>query len=285
MRSVFSLILLVGVVLAGIGVYVVQSYVSGYQKAYNRAVEAANSKREVNVIDVYVANRTIRYGEEIKPDDVRTIKWPANALPEGVFTSENPLNKEGDKYRVALRAIDVNEAIMLSKVTEPGATAGLISQIEPGMRAFAISVDSITGVAGFLRPLDRVDIYWTATPTVNENDEEIFSITRQIESSVKIIAVDQTYNVDEANQPRLASTIVVAVTPEQAASLTLAQAQGKLSMTLVGAEETRDIEGNVIEVSQHRLLGLSREKMEESVCHIKSRRGAEVVMTEIPCTN
>lgn len=285
MRSVFSLILLVGIVLAGVGVYVVQNYVGEYQAAYKRAVEIAKSRTEVKVVDVYVANRELRYGEEIKPEDARTIKWPADALPEGVFTAENPLYKEGEKPRVALRAIDINEALLVAKVTEPGANAGLISQIEPGMRGFAISVNSITGVAGFLRPHDRVDIFWTATPTVNENDEKVFSITRMIESSVKIIAVDQTYNADEANKPRLASTIVVAVTPEQAASLTLAQAQGQLSMTLVGAEDAALAEREYVEVSQHRLLGLSRDKADSATCQIKSRRGSEVVMTPIPCTN
>jgi len=188
--------------------------VSGYQAAYNRAVEIANTRTEVKVVDVFVANRDLRFGEEIKPEDVRMIKWPAEALPEGVFTSENPMYKEGEEPRVALRAIDTNEAILLAKVTEPGATAGLISQIEPGMRGFAIRVDPITGVAGFLRPHDRVDIFWTATPSVTENNEKVFSITRQIESGVKIIAVDQNYSVDDADKPQLASTIVVAVSAE-----------------------------------------------------------------------
>ena len=93
MRSVFSLILLVGIILAGVGVYVVQNYVSGYQTAYNRAVEIAKTRAEVKVVDVYIANRDLRFGEEIKPEDVRMIKWPAEALPEGVFTSENPMYK------------------------------------------------------------------------------------------------------------------------------------------------------------------------------------------------
>jgi pilus assembly protein CpaB len=127
--------------------------------------------------------------------------------------------------------------------------------------------------------------FWTATPSVTENNEKVFSITRQIESGVKIIAVDQNYSVDDADKPQLASTIVVAVTAEQAASLALAQAQGQLSMTLIGVDETDSMNAEIVEVSQHRLLGISRDEAESAVCHIKSRRGADVVMTEIPCTN
>ena len=293
MRNVFTLILLVGIALAGVAVYIVQNYVGAYQQAL--AKEQSDAQKQVavapiNTVDVYVAVRNIRYGEEITMDDVRTVKWPKGALPEGVFSTENPLYQEGDGLRVALRSIDVNEAILVNKVTEPGATAGLISQLEPGMRGYAIQVNAITGVAGFLRPHDRVDIYWTATPRVrdvndddNDEDNQIFQITRLIETGVKIIAVDQDYIADDnGGTPRLASTIVVAVTPTQAATLTLAQSSGSLSTTLIGLEDERT---EMVEVSQHALLGLSRDqkKTENSTCTVKSRRGAEVVITNIPC--
>ena len=49
------------------------------------------------------------------------------------------------------------------KVTDPGEEAGVTSQLEPGMRAFALRVDVASGVSGFLRPGDRVDIYWTGS--------------------------------------------------------------------------------------------------------------------------
>jgi len=80
----------------------------------------------------------------------------------------------------------------------------------------------------------------------------------------------------------LASTIVVAVTPTQAATLTLAQSSGSLSTTLIGLDDERT---EMVEVSQHALLGLSRdhEKTKVATCSVKSRRGAEVVVTNIPC--
>ena len=289
MRNVFTLILLVGIALAGIAVYVVQNYVGAYQQALARAQSEAQKTvvaAPIETVDVYVAVRNIRYGEEITQEDVRTVKWPKDALPEGVFSTENPLYKEGDALRVALRGIDVNEAILLNKVTEPGATAGLISQLEPGMRGYALRINAITGVAGFLRPHDRVDIYWTATPRVQDvdkDDQEIFQITRLIETGVKIIAVDQDYVADDnGGAPRLASTIVVAVTPTQAATLTLAQSSGSLSTTLIGLDDERT---EMVEVSQHALLGLSRdqEKTKAATCGVKSRRGAEIVVKNIPC--
>ena len=46
---------------------------------------------------------------------------------------------------------------------EPGQDAGVSSRLSKGMRAFAIRVDVATGVSGFLRPGDRVDVYWSGT--------------------------------------------------------------------------------------------------------------------------
>jgi len=56
-------------------------------------------------------------------------------------------------------------------------------------------------------------------------------------------------------------------------------------MTLIGVDETDSMNAEMVEVRRHRLLGISRDEAESAVCHIKSRRGADVVMTEIPCTN
>ena len=106
--------------------------------------------------DIYVATRTIEYGEEITDADIALMPWPVQALPEGFFDEGNPLNADGAELRVALRPIEKNEALMKIKVSEPGADAGLTSRLERGQRAFAIKVDVASGVSGFLRPNDRV---------------------------------------------------------------------------------------------------------------------------------
>jgi pilus assembly protein CpaB len=69
---------------------------------------------------------------------------------------------EGEtRPRAVLRSLEINEPILLKKVTEPGVDAGITANLTPGMRALAINVDVSTGVSGFLRPNDRVDVYWS----------------------------------------------------------------------------------------------------------------------------
>jgi len=153
------------------------------------------------------------------------------------------------------------------------------------MRAFAISVDVASGVSGFLRPGDRVDVYWTG-PLPNSN---VGDVTRLIEDGVELVAVDQTAD-DNMTAGSIARTVTVQVSPQQVANLAQAQATGRLSLSLVGL--TDDSVADVIEVNQHTLLGIAEEvaaveaaPVLEQVCTIRTRKGADVIETPVECTN
>lgn len=285
MRAVFGLVLVLGVALAGGAVMMARSYIADYQQAL--AQERAARQEVVPVTDVYVAQRPLRYGEALTRDSVRRVRWPKNAIPEGAFTDLAALVPEDpDRVRVVLRAMEKDEAVLAVKVTKPGQDAGITSQLERGMRAFAIRVDVASGVSGFLRPGDRVDVYWTGS--VRDAIEGARGeVTRLIETGVQLIAVDQTAS-DDVSGATIARTVTVAVRPEQVAALAQAQTSGRLSLALVGAED--DTVSAPIEVDQRALLGL--EQIEESapsqkpeVCTIRTRRGSDVVEIPIPCTN
>lgn len=284
MRAVFGLVFIVGIALAGGAVFMAKNYITAYQAelAKERAARAA----VVPTVDVFVAEHPLRYGETLTRDAVRAVKWPETAIPEGAFTSIEALfPPESKENRVVLRAMEKDEAIMALKVTEPGEDAGITSRLERGMRAFAIRVDVASGVSGFLRPGDRVDVYWTGSNRgTGEGNGEV---TRMIEAGVQLIAVDQSAG-DDLDGTVIARTVTVAASPEQVAALAQAQSTGSLSLALVGAED--DTIASAIEVDQRSLLGLGErqaapEIAKERVCTIRTRRGAEVVEIPIPCTN
>ena len=285
MRSVFALVLLAGLALAGGAVYMAKNYIQAYQTAL--AIERQASANIVPTVDVLVADRALRYGEILDKEAVRIVKWPEDAIPEGTFTKMDTLFSKGDDIlRVVIRAMEKDEAVMAVKVTEPGEDAGLTSRLQRGMRAYAIKVDVTSGVSGFLRPGDRVDVYWTGRVSGNL-DSDRGDITKLIETGVHLIAVDQTANggLDEA---KIARTVTVAVTPGQVAALAQAQTTGILSLSLVGADD--DTVAEAVQVDQRMLLGIEREAAAiqaevEKVCTIRTRRGAEVVELPIPCTN
>ena len=287
MRLVFGLVLVLGLGLAGFAVYMAKSYIEGYQSQL--AKERSQRAPAVKLTDIYVAKRPMKYGEPILKADVKLIGFPTRHLPEGIFSTEEEMFPEGeDEPRTVLRTMEMNEPILEVKVTGPGEEAGITSQLGRGERAFAIKVDVSTGVSGFLRPGDHVDVYWTGKlggdkRTENDSTGEV---TKLIETGVRLIAVDQQADSD-LSKTILARTVTVAVKPQQVAALAQAQATGRLALSLVGA--TDDSIADAIEVDQRSLLGLAQieevETMEEEICTIRTNRGGEMVVTEIPCTN
>lgn len=290
MRAVFGLVLVVGLGLAGFAVYMVQNYIAGYQAQLAQARNAQPQVVEMPTVNVYVAKRQLKYGEPLTDEDVYQIKWPKEALPEGFFTETEklfPNPSDPNLRRVVLRQMEVNEPVLALKVTKPGQDAGLTSRLERGQRAFAIKVDVASGVSGFLRPGDRVDVYWTGTTALGNDARREF--TKLIESSVALIAVDQTTNDDDATAS-IARTVTVAATPAQVAALAQAQSTGRLSLSLVGARD--DTIAEQIEIDQRGLLGIvetpreiQQAEVEPQICTIRTRRGAEVVELPIPCSN
>ena len=287
MRLVFGMVLIVGLALAGTAVYLFNQNQAGW----NAALQAERQKAApaIQTTPVIVANRALVYGERLQKADVKLVNWPSNAIPEGVFTSADALfPADTTQPRYIRRAMEKGEAIMQVKVTDPGVEAGITSRLERGMRAFAISVDVATGVSGFLRPGDRVDVYWTGRVDGMKGD-----FTKLIESGIDLIAIDQSANSD-TTETTIARTVTVAVNPQQVAALAQAQSTGELSLSLVGHYD--DTVAEAIEVDQRSLLGIPLPEAqapavqaapveENRVCTIRNRRGSEVVEIPIPCTD
>ena len=283
MRLVFGLVLLIGMGLAGFAVYMAKDYISAYQAQL--AQERAARSQMVETVDVFVANRALRYGEKIRKKDVRIVKWPVDAVPPGAFQSGKKLFPKGEeKLRTVLRAMEEGEAIMAVKVTAPGEEAGVSSRLGKGMRAFAIRVDVASGVSGFLRPGDRVDIYWTGQSFSPEGPAR-GELTKLIESGVRLLAVDQIADAERSN-PTIARTVTVEATPLQVAALAQAQATGKLSLALVGINDNSEVSESV-EVDRRDLLGIEERQIVEveqpKVCTIRTRRGSEIIETPVAC--
>ncbi|MDP4033322.1 MAG: Flp pilus assembly protein CpaB [Pseudorhodobacter sp.] len=281
MRMIFGLVLVVGLVMAGIAVYMAQGYIS--QTQAELAQERAARAKAGPLVEVYVVNKPLAYGDALTKADVQKIYWPQNALPEKIFTDEAllfPANAPGPRYVV--RQMEKFEPVLAVKVTAPGQDAGLTARLAKGMRAFAIKVDVASGVSGFLQPNDRVDVYWTGV--ANNNGGEI---TQLIETTVKIIAVDQMANNDRSGSAMIARTVTVEISPEQVARLAQAQATGRLALSLVGTGD--DSVSGQVEVNRRSLLGIEQQVVEAApaakVCSIRTRKGAEVIEMPIPCTN
>lgn len=275
MRAVFGGVLVVGLGLAGFAAYQTQQYISNVQR---ELAVARSNESNVNMVDVFLVQRPLTYGERLTREDVLVAPFPDYAVPASAISDVETLFPDDIDHRIVLRTMDAREPILLSKLTAPGKEAGITSHLSPGMRAFTIPVNQISGVAGFLRPGDHVDVFWSGRRNGSEE------VTQLIESQLRIIAVDQSADMDRSEKIRAASNVTVEASPEQAGALALAQNSGRLSLALVGVDDRE--RSAAVEMTQDRLLGVVREEqVVQEACHIRTRRGNELVKIEIPCTN
>lgn len=289
MRMVFGLVLILGVGLAGFAVHMARNFIAQTQAERDNLL--AIQAQAPQLVDVVVAKRPLKYGERLTRDDLEVIKWQADKVPAGAFTAiQTPEGAPADfpavfspaetRPRAALRSFEAFEPVLAKKVTAPGADAGITANLTRGMRAFAVNVDVSSGVSGFLRPNDRVDVYWTGNAGGTE-------VTKLIEAGVRLIAIDQNADADRTEETLIARTVTVEATPQQVAALAQAQATGRLSLSLVGSGD--EILTGAVEVNQNQLLGIAAQQViqveEERVCTIRTNKGGEIVETQIPCTN
>lgn len=187
-------------------------------------------------MDVAVANFDIPRGSTITAEMIKTQKLTAATLPAGVFKSEEVSSLVG---RVAVVDIIQNEAILQSKLAALDATRGVAALIDPAKRAMAVRVDDEVGVAGFVKPNDRVDVYVTVDSDAYAGEEggdeeaEIESIAKLVLADTPVLAIGTELvraGKDETATP--VTVITLEVTPIEAEKLALASSRGKLRLGL-----------------------------------------------------
>jgi pilus assembly protein CpaB len=196
----------------------------------------AQKKPTVATTTLVVANKALRYGNEVSANALKETPWPSEAIPAGSFSKISELTAT---RRVVLTAIEANEPILAWKLTGSGQRATLSATLEPGMKAVTIRVNDVEGVGGFVLPGDRVDVSLTrqVDKGVGTNDVVL--------QNIKVLAIDQS--ADERNdKPLIAKSVTIEVDPMSAQKIALATTVGTLSLMLrkagdASAEATRRI--------------------------------------------
>jgi len=174
---------------------------------------------------IVVAASRLGFGATLSADNLAEVPWAAPTLPEGAFATKHDLLKDG--RRVVLTSLDRDEPVLKSKITAPGQSGSLSSMLEEGKRAVTVRVDDVRGVAGFIRPNDRVDVVLIRT----EGSSNGKSYSDLILQGVKVLAVDQVTG-ERAEQPTVAKVVTLEVSSEEAQKVVLATNIGKLSLVL-----------------------------------------------------
>jgi pilus assembly protein CpaB len=177
------------------------------------------------VTKIVVAVTDLPLAAKIGPQDVRLEDWPKDHLPPGVAT--DPKEVIG---RILISRVLAGQPVLPPMLAAKNAGNGLAALIPPNMRAIAVRVDDVVGVAGFIHPDDRVDVLVTLRP----NRPGAETTSKVFMQNVKVLAVGQ--EVETADRARLhatpATVATLLVSPTDAERLTLAAAEGRLILTL-----------------------------------------------------
>src|SRR5438046_3921052 len=146
----------------------------------------ANAKQPTT--QIIVASRNLDLGTLIREADLRASDW-SGPLPRGSL-----LRKEDVVGRGVMAAIYDGEPILENRLAPKGAGAGLAATIPAGMRAVAVRVNDIVGVAGFVVPGMRVEILIAGNPPGAQSSAGM--VSRTLLQNIEVLSAVQNFQKD-----------------------------------------------------------------------------------------
>jgi pilus assembly protein CpaB len=222
----------VGLLLAAAGLATAAALSASHWLDAEAERRAGKLAAPIAMAEIWVARSDLQAGKPFSPAMVRKASWPSAAVPSSAVP--------GDQTRLLglagrWLAVDVPEGspLLEGHLLARGAGKTLAHQLAEGMRAVTVPVTASSGLAGLVRPGDRVDLLFSgALP-----DGRRISETALVD--VKVLGLDQQI---ETNGPAgadnmgtaIPATVTLEVTPEAAESVALLAEAGRLSLSLRG---------------------------------------------------
>lgn len=224
---------------------------------------------------VLVAARDLQPGKRLETGDMEWKDWPLDGLSPTYITDgsvplpavgtedapESAANQVEGAVEGAARVVErvagtgaqadyvgavvrepfvAGEPIVVRKIVRSGDSGFLAAYLEPGMRAMAIRVSVETAAGGFILPGDRVDVVMTRELRNGSSTPDSVGrrhVASTVMQNVKVLAIDQTTQAGE-DQAVVGATATLEVSPGDAEVLTLARAEGDLSLMLRSYADT-----------------------------------------------
>jgi pilus assembly protein CpaB len=196
--------------------------------------------------EVAVAAANINLGETLTRQHIKLIPWPKDSVPGGTLASV--AEAEG---RVALTSIVVDEPLLDTKLAPKVAGGGILPMLVPeNFRGVTIKVDDAVRESGFVSPNSRVDV----VVSIAERQGSAERTGKVILQNVPVLAAGQSVEM-QGNKPVPVTTVTLALTPEQAERLAVAQTEGRLMLATRNLGDNRVVETPGTNVTK--LLGTS----------------------------
>jgi len=201
-----------------------------YRLIGNRIV----ASRPAATTRVVAASGDIKLGTVLSASNLTTIEI-AGAVPKGAL-----LKPEDAVGRGVISDLYEGEPILENRLAVPGTGGGLASTIPNGMRACAVKVDDVVGVAGFVTPGMRVDVLVSGIPPGAQGESaNQGTVTRTILQNIQVLSAGTDYQKDSQGKAKPVQVVNLLVTPEQAETLSLASNQVRIQLVLRNPLDTK----------------------------------------------
>lgn len=188
----------------------------------NQAQAHANQvTQQLPTRPVVVAASDLPPAELLHTAQLKVMDWPENLIPVGA--TGDIAQVEGRITRTPLVA---GQPVLAGQLAPEGTTGGLPALIPVGLRAVTLRVNETVGVAGFIRPGNRVDVVLTVE---TQNPTKI--VTKTILQYLQVAAVGQSLE-EEPEETKLVRSVTLLLTPEEAEALALGMDQGRIVLAL-----------------------------------------------------
>jgi len=176
-------------------------------------------------IQLVVANHDVGVGTLLKDSDVKVVDW-FGPQPKGSIAKADDVVGRG-----VVVSMNEGEPIVETRLAARGAGAGLAATIPPGMRAVAVRVNDVVGVAGFVVPGMRVDLLIAGTPPGGSAGNS-GPVEKTLLQNITVLSAGQNIQKDAEGKPVNVPVVNLLVTPEQAEVLSLASSETRIQLVL-----------------------------------------------------
>ena len=190
-----------------------------------RLLAASSRAGQVVTQPVVVAAQDIPEGSTIDRIALKTIPLPVQMVPVGAFA-----NIDSVAGRVTRVAVFNGEPIVPGRLAPVGVGAGLETKIPPGQRAMAVRINDVAGISGLLQPNSRVDVLVTIADATGGGKQ----VAKLFMSNMLVLSVGTEVQRDQTGKAINATTVTLAVTPEEAERLAIAMNTGAIQLVLRG---------------------------------------------------
>ena len=189
--------------------------------------------RPVSMTKLVVAAHDLQVGALIGDSDLAEVST-SGPVPEGAVKTRQEAIGRG-----VIATVYASEPILNGRLAPKGAGAGLAATIPVGMRAVALSVNEVVGLAGFVVPGMRVDVLIAGSvPTADGS--RTATQCRTVLQNIEVLSAGQKIARTVEGKPESAQVVNLLVTPDQAEVLNLASGETKVQLVLRNPLDTKE---------------------------------------------